>query len=144
VTDPKVSGTSEEERTGKGSDVVELVFPVHSDLVVLARLSVATLASRAGFDVEEIEDLRLAVDELCILAIAGATRGRVGLTFRTDDHQIEVACALLGAAGDGTAPDSGTGSENLSTRILDALVDEHGRDVGGGGHRTWLRKRRSR
>jgi hypothetical protein len=31
-----------------------------------------------------------------------------------------------------------------SLRILDALVDEHGRDSSGNGYRAWLRKRRAR
>ena len=48
------------------SEAVELIIPVQSDLVVLARLTAATVASRAGFNVEEVEDLRLAVDELCV------------------------------------------------------------------------------
>ena len=53
------------------TDVVELTIPVRADLVVLARLTAATVASRADFDVEEIEDLRLAVDELCISQVQG-------------------------------------------------------------------------
>ncbi len=48
------------------SDTVELTLPVRADLVVLARFAAGTIASRADFDVEEIEDLRLAVDELCV------------------------------------------------------------------------------
>ena len=31
--------------------------------------SAATVASRAGFDVEEVDDFRLAVDELCVLVL---------------------------------------------------------------------------
>ena len=48
------------------ADVVGLSIPSGADLLVLARLTAATVASRAGFDVEEVEDLRLAVDELCV------------------------------------------------------------------------------
>jgi len=33
------------------SDVVELTLPVKADLVVLARLTAATVASRANFDI---------------------------------------------------------------------------------------------
>jgi anti-sigma regulatory factor (Ser/Thr protein kinase) len=46
------------------SDVVELSIPVRSNLLVLARLTAATLASRAEFGIEDIEDLRLVVEEL--------------------------------------------------------------------------------
>ena len=57
------------------SDTVELTLPIRADLVVLARFAAATIASRADFDVEEIEDLRLAVDELCISVADGSADG---------------------------------------------------------------------
>ena len=66
------------------TDIVELTIPVTADLVVLARLTAATVASRADFDVEEIEDLRLAVDELCISVIQGSSDGRLDLQFSRD------------------------------------------------------------
>jgi len=42
------------------------------DLVVLARLVASAISTRVGFDIEELEDLRLAVGELCLLALAGS------------------------------------------------------------------------
>ncbi len=58
---------------------VELSIPVQSDLIVLARLTAATVASRAGFDVEEVDDLRLAVDELCVLVADAGSAGRLNV-----------------------------------------------------------------
>jgi len=55
------------------SDVVELTFPVRSDLLVLARLTAAALASRADFGIEDIEDLRLVVEELCLSVVGNET-----------------------------------------------------------------------
>jgi serine/threonine-protein kinase RsbW len=122
------------------TDVIELTIPVRADLVVLARLTAATVASRADFDVEEIEDLRLAVDELCVLLVQGGGDGRLDLQFSRDDDRIEVSCTYH---ADSTDP-GGTGSpDGLSARILDALVDEHGQDVQDGRPRAWLRKRRT-
>ena len=70
------------------SDLVTLSIPVSADLLVLVRLTAATVASRAGFDVEEIEDLRLAVDELCISLVneggGRAAGARIHPRFRTD------------------------------------------------------------
>jgi hypothetical protein len=124
------------------SDVVELSIPVRADLVILARLTAATVASRAEFDVEEIEDLRLAVDELCVSLVEEGSDGRFGLEFTRHDDQIEVRCTyipLTGAPVNGSfAPTEG----NLSTLILDALVDEHGVDNDRGQRTAWLRKRR--
>ncbi len=126
------------------SDVVELSLPVTADLVVLARLTAATVASRADFDVEEIEDLRLAVDELCVDLVRGRSEGRLELRFIREDDQIEV----LGTVRSGpSGPQEGDGSGldgELSERILDALVDEHGRESSDGKTEAWLRKRRTR
>ena len=41
------------------SDTVALSLPVRSELLVLARITAATMAARADFDIEEIEDLGL-------------------------------------------------------------------------------------
>ena len=58
-------------------DRVELTFPARGDLIVLARLVTSAVSARAGFDIEELEDLRLAVGELCLLTLRVATVGRV-------------------------------------------------------------------
>ncbi len=126
------------------TDVVELSIPVTADLVVLARLTASTVASRSNFDVEEIEDLRLAVEELCISMVHDQTDGRLALRFTRDDDEVEVSCSYLPASGVGpTGPLTPT-ADGLSERILDALVDEHGHSDEGGHAQAWLRKRRVR
>jgi serine/threonine-protein kinase RsbW len=124
------------------SDVIELSIPVRDDLVVLARLTAATLAARVGFDVEEIEDLRLAVEELCLSLVHSGDTGRLHLRFaREDDDGMAIECAFEPAPGN---TPSGLPTDDLSLRILDALVDEHGRSSEGGCPTAWLRKRRGR
>jgi serine/threonine-protein kinase RsbW len=124
------------------SEPVELCIPVQSDLIVLARLTAATVASRAGFDVEEVDDLRLAVDELCVLVGDGGTAGRLNLSFITDGDAVRVICVLDGPEAAGEEGRTGEhGERELSVRILEALVDEHGEEFDGGQRRGWLRKR---
>ena len=126
------------------SDVVELSLPVSADLLVLARLTAATVASRAGFDVEEIEDLRLAVDELCVSLVNEGDGGRLQLEFVRDAGLIEVSCIHQAASGGQVMASDDHSPIDLSARILDALVDEHGRDSRDGHERAWLRKQRAR
>jgi anti-sigma regulatory factor (Ser/Thr protein kinase) len=125
------------------SDTVELTLPVHADLVVLARFAAATIASRADFDVEEIEDFRLAVEELCLSVIDGSSDGRLEIRFLRDEGQVEVACDFQPTTG--SHPDtSGAERRNeLSYLLVEALVDEHGQEVEGGHRKAWLRKRRA-
>jgi serine/threonine-protein kinase RsbW len=124
------------------SEIVELTIPVQADLVVLARLTAATVASRADFDIEEIEDLRLAVDELCASLAQTGGNGRLDLQFSSDDGQIEVSCSYRVGSIAPNATNEGSLGE-LSVRILDALVDEHGQEMADGHRRAWLRKRRT-
>jgi serine/threonine-protein kinase RsbW len=123
------------------NEPVELTIPVQSDLVVLARLTAATVASRAGFNVEEVEDLRLAVDELCISIVNGTKAGRLNLTFTSDDGGVEVVCVLDGPGKPPADTDEEYGERDLSLLILDSLVDEHGEGNDNGHRRVWLRKR---
>jgi anti-sigma regulatory factor (Ser/Thr protein kinase) len=125
---------------------VELSFAADSDLVMLARLVAAAAASKVGFSIEQVEDVRLAVDELCLALIrAHSPEGRLHLAFAWSDDTVEVVAshvlgpgAPVGAAGR-TQPD-----EELSSMILDALVDEHGIEESSGSPRAWLRVRRAR
>jgi serine/threonine-protein kinase RsbW len=126
-------------------DSVELTFPARGDLVVLARLVTSAISARIGFDIEELEDLRLAVGELCLLALQGsdARHGDLAVRFLVSPATLDISCTLVGAA---PAP-AGRGedaveADELSEQILAALVDEHGREQEDGAVRAWLRKRR--
>lgn len=123
-------------------DRVELTFPARGDLIVLARLVTSAVSARAGFDIEELEDLRLAVGELCLLTLEGSDEGQGDLCLEVTvlSEAIGVECTLAGATG--VASGNGNETAQLSVQILDALVDEHGRERQDGSVRAWLRKRR--
>jgi len=142
-----VTGNGPQPPVASGGDVVELSIPVRADLVVLARLTAATVASRAGFGVEEIEDLRLAVEELCLSLVGPDDNGRLRFAYQRADDAVTITCTF---EPDGTGAATARTGDELSLRILDALVDEHGRHgtggsgANGGGSKAWLRKRRAR
>ncbi len=133
------------ERVGAApTNRVELSLAADPQMLFLARLTGAAVAARAEFDYEKVEDLRLAIDELCVrLMRHGPGTGRIALLFQWDD---EGALEVIGALTDGDAtgnshhprPTAAGPSDELSERILDALVDDHGEDAVGGMHRAWL------
>jgi serine/threonine-protein kinase RsbW len=125
-------------------DRVELRFPARGDLIVLARLVTSAISARAGFDIEELEDLRLAVGELCLLTLEGsdAHSGDLCLELLVLDTAISVTATLARATAATTNGVDGEESAQLSQQILDALVDEHGREGQDGQVRSWMRKRR--
>ena len=98
-------------------DAVELKIPASASYLRLARLAAADVAARAGWTYEEIDDLRIAVDELCYAIGAGSDSGWLTLTYAAHDGHIEVQ----GAGTDtGAAIDPG----ELSEAIVSAVVDE--------------------
>lgn len=60
---------------------VRLVVPAAADQLRLARLTASMLASRQGFAYSALDELRLAIDELCF-AVVGT--GRIGLSVGFD------------------------------------------------------------
>jgi len=75
--------------------ISELRLPADRSHVIVAKRAASALASVAGFDVEAIDDLTIAVAQACENAIdclehAGALAGQVRLTFRLEDKSLEV------------------------------------------------------
>jgi len=59
-------------RNDGSEEIVDLRIPCKAEWVALARLSVAAVASRLNFSIDEIEDIKLAVAEACTNAIQHA------------------------------------------------------------------------
>ena len=99
-------------------------FPATPAFLRLARLTSADAGSRAGFDYEDIDDLRIAVSELCSL-ISGAPSGDITLRFQIDEGVVEVE----GHASQGTLVEN-----EFSRMIVDAVVGGSRVAVGRRGH----------
>ena len=128
---------------------VELSLPADPQMLFLARMTAAAVATRAELSFEQVEDLRLAIDELCLALLGRDLRaGQIALTFQWDaEGTLDVVGTLVPEgepSRNGQDPNASEAplSVELSQRILDALVDDHGADAVGGVHRAWLRMRR--
>ena len=105
---------------------VELRMPAVSANIGLTRLVAAALGSQADLVIEDIDELRMAVDELCYWLIGGsdvATREFL-VTFSATPGSVSVHGTTV---GDGWAEARGLDRDlsGLSRRILDALADEY-------------------
>jgi hypothetical protein len=120
-------------------DEVRLAVPAMPEFLRLARVTAAGLASRMGFTFDQVEDLRLAIDELCF-GLTGA-RGRSG----TVQVRFLLNESALVVEGEGQFEDAHRLTElsDLSKVILDALVDEHELTTNEQGPRFRLVKRRA-
>ena len=109
-----------------GGDV-RLSVPAAPEYLRLVRLTAAGMASRLGFTFDEVEDLRIAVDELCFHLLGGAGGTGDGRTMDLTYSARSDSITIVGSTGlTGPIPEP----SELSEQILDALVDEH--EVSGG------------
>ena len=74
-----------------GRSVIRLELPVDLRVIRIARLVAGGLGATAGFDIEEIDDLRIAVDEGCGALFEIGDGSPVNLTFAVEEQQVEVA-----------------------------------------------------
>ena len=121
------------------SDEVQLVMPADPEFLRLARVTAMGLASRLSFTIDEIDDLRIAIDELVFGLIGTKGRlGRVVMTYRLQPEGLEVE-------GEGHFEDTqaAPGLTELSELILDAVADEHELLANDAAPRFRLMKRRS-
>lgn len=118
-------------------DEVRLAVPAKPEFLGLARVTAAGLASRIGFTFDQVEDLRLAIDEMCF-GMTGS-KGRDGIL----EMHFLVGADALTVRGEGHfSPPGPVHLSELSEVILDALVDEHSLTEEAAGPRFYLVKKR--
>src|SRR5438045_6948946 len=82
-------------------DVVVLVVPADGSYLAVLRTATAGLAARLQFTLDEIEDLRIAVDEACAILLSVAlTQTEVTSEFEVTESalSIEVSVPINGKA----------------------------------------------
>jgi hypothetical protein len=130
---------------------VQLVVPALADSARLARLVAASLATDAGWTLDDTEDLRIAVSEMVALLVEGSEHAeqQVELTYhrlpdavevegqRRLDHQtdgpvnpVNPATSIaeadeLPADGPTVGTDTAAAPDDLALEILRVVVDEH-------------------
>jgi serine/threonine-protein kinase RsbW len=99
---------------------VRLSLPASPRYLAAARLVATSLGAESGLSVDDLDDLRLGVNELVSLLVdAGAAGSRVDLEFEVEDGTITVRGTLAGAIAGQVEADE------LTLRIVSAVVDHH-------------------
>src|SRR6476619_7178420 len=99
-----------------GEDQFDVIVPLRTRYASTVRMIAASLGAEAGFTVDEIDDLRLALDEVFSLLAEGHAGERVRTTFRLDGRQISASLTLETSSID-VEPDE------LAANILRSVVD---------------------
>ncbi len=119
---------------------VRLEVPASPEFFRIARIMVAGVASRVGFTLDEVEDLRIAIDELCFALVGRG--GRLGtLSVRYEVGTDDLTVRGTGHFGDGAGQPPVLSA--LSEQILGAVVDECEVSGGADGPSFRMFKRRA-
>ena len=119
-------------------DAVEIRLPADSAYLSVLRTATAGLAARLDFTLDEIEDLRIAVDEACAMLLPHAiVAAKLTCRFHLDPATLEVTVTI--PTTDGALPERDT----FSWTVLSALAGEV--DTGQDDDRNvWIRLRKRR
>ncbi|MGF7236274.1 MAG: anti-sigma factor [Frankia sp.] len=123
---------------GKAGDIVQLRLPASGVYLSVLRTATAGLAARLHFTLDEIEDLRIAVDEACAMLLTSAVPGAdLECEFALSPDVVKVSVTVLTL--DGVEPSRDT----FSWTVLTALAGEVSSHVDADGRVTIeLEKRR--
>ena len=98
-------------------DQVTVCMPAEGAYLSVLRTATAGLAARLDFTLDEIEDLRIAVDEACAMLLSQAVPGTsLDCTFTLGRDQMTIAVSVLSQAA---RPPS---SDSFAWTVLSALA----------------------
>lgn len=116
-------------QSGVDGDEISLVLPAQAEYGRIVRITASSLALRLGYSFPDIEDLRIAIDEMVILLLRPeGSVGVIRVTFRISDDHLDVDAHTT--AGD-DQPWIDHGALGRFEGIVEDLVDEHSVDDDG-------------
>jgi serine/threonine-protein kinase RsbW len=88
-------------------DVVAITLPASSAYLSVLRTATAGLAARLDFTIDEIEDLRIAVDEACAMLLVQAVPGAdITCEFALGSDRMNVAVSVFTLDGEEPSRDT--------------------------------------
>jgi len=99
-------------------DVLRMSVPAKPDYILAVRLAVSAVAERMGFDIDDIEDLKVASAEGCILLLSYRPDS-VDIAMTVKETGLGIDITAVAARGREQQPE-----EDLSQYLLEALVDD--------------------
>lgn len=120
ITDTKI-----DKNMDANIDKITLIIPLKSEYVSIARLTASGIASRTGFSIDDIEDIKVAVSEVFNKLIAGKETSGIKtpeckIEFIIEKEKISILVYISPEDIDNNMSDS---EDELSLRIINVLMD---------------------
>ncbi len=106
-------------------DNVEISLPMKPEYVSIARLAVSGIAGRMGFNMDEIDDIRVSISEVCNRIIStGDAAGNYKIVFNNREGRLGISFHCPGALGSGGLKFDVNEESEAGFAIMSALMDE--------------------
>jgi len=105
------------------SDRVVLSVPARSEFARTVRLAAAELAASAGMNIDDVDDVKLAVEEAFVLASARAGVAQVTVTFTLAEGSLELVVGPVPSPS--AAEDDSEPGQRYARFILESVCDEY-------------------
>jgi serine/threonine-protein kinase RsbW len=118
------------------SEQIRLMVPASAAYARIARITTSGVATRLGFSIDDVEELKVAVGEVWSLIVGDdGGHGELTLTYEIEPDALVVDVT----SNNGGVPLDATSLE-IASKLLGEVVDEH--HLGGDGRYAHLRKHR--
>lgn len=116
--------------------VVRIVIPAHNRFLRVARLTAAGIAGDLGFGLQDLDDVRVAVDELCAVIIHDVDpNAEIELRYVIGEDHLEIS-------GRCTHPGPEPELDVVAAELLRMTTDEYQVDADGSGRSFRMVRRR--
>lgn len=112
-------------------DCIKLSIPNKAEYVSIVRLTTSAIASRMGFDIEEIEDIKVAIAEACTNTLEhGSNNKEENFDIDFDMYVDKLIITVKGTGKDFSTDNieelklEDFGEGNLGIFIINSLMDE--------------------
>lgn len=103
------------------NDTIQLIVPKKADYISLIRLTSSAIASKLGFNIEDLEDIKVLVGESCILTLSSENTNKLDIEFKVVDDVLEI---LIKLDGELDIDEINESEKKLSKMIIESLADE--------------------
>ncbi len=99
-------------------EIIKFSIPAESKYLTVLRLASSAIASSQDFSIDQVEDLKLCLSEVCNIGISSQVNDTINLEYHLSDDEIEVRFL------DFKIQEEKVENFEMSKMILQALVEE--------------------
>jgi serine/threonine-protein kinase RsbW len=104
------------------AEIIELILPFKAEYVSIARLTASGIANRVGFDIETIEDIKVAIAEVCnkLISLGSTSAQNYKIIFKIASDNLTIIFECIDKSLNCIFNNDG---EELGISIINALMD---------------------